>query len=334
MAIQKVLEAYGSDVVGSFIENGSGGHVIKNPSGTAMAQQPNMQFADAHLTNDATNSATEIETFKALTSQEYAQATEDGAYIITDGDGATIGPASEDYVEVMADGEKTRAQLLTDLDALVDWSKVNENSYIVFGNDIYRVNVPNVKIFMTSAISGGHLYNTMFDLKYHTSQQYDTTSNGSTLTDNSSAVPTSGRTITLYYGNKKSIVDLQTMANRCWLNNGQNVEQKFATSILTPTAGTDVTGGLWARLSVTRQANIVCCNLCPITINKTSGAIVATSMPKPLLVNNEQYVQFPLFSSGGASCGYGRLSFDGQMTFNTTGETNYVFCSFTYVTTD
>ena len=96
-----------------------------------------------------------------------------------------------------------------------------------------------------------------------------------------------------------------------------------------------MTGGLWARLSVTRQANIVCCNLCPVTINKTSGAIVATSMPKPLLNNdNEPYVQFPLFSSGGASCGYGRLSFNGQMTFNTTGETNYVFCSFTYVTTD
>ena len=57
-----------------------------------------------------------------------------------------------------------------------------------------------------------------------TYQYYDTT-----VHDISSNVVTSGGKITLYYGNKKATVDLQTTANRCWydVENEVTVKQKI-----------------------------------------------------------------------------------------------------------
>lgn len=60
------------------------GHTIENPSGTDMTQRTNLQFADAHLTDDSVNDRTEVENIKDITSADYASATEDGFYNVTD----------------------------------------------------------------------------------------------------------------------------------------------------------------------------------------------------------------------------------------------------------
>lgn len=64
--------------------NDAGGHTIENPSGTDLTQRTNLQFADAHLTDDSVNDRTEIENIKDITSADYASATEDGFYNVTD----------------------------------------------------------------------------------------------------------------------------------------------------------------------------------------------------------------------------------------------------------
>lgn len=64
--------------------NDAGGHTIENPSGTDMTQRANLQFVDAHLTDDSVNDRTEIENIKDITSADYASATEDGFYNVTD----------------------------------------------------------------------------------------------------------------------------------------------------------------------------------------------------------------------------------------------------------
>lgn len=204
------------------------GHILKNQAGTAMTQQPNMQFADAHLTNDATNSATEIETFKALTSQEYAQATEDGAYIITDGDGAVIGAVSDDYVEVTADGIKNIRTLLNELYALVDWSKVGNDSYIKQGTRYYKYQreYESKKVFSLLFANTSHNIIQFYALYSSNSSflEYDKDNLSDVSTTN---VPSNGTKITLYYGNKKAVVDLQTTANRCLYDSNTTVKQKI-----------------------------------------------------------------------------------------------------------
>ena len=145
MSIQNVLEAYGNDIIGTHIEtnSGSGGHTIVDESGSSMTSRTGLQFVDSFVQDDSTNNRTKVEIVKQVTKAqlEALGTNTDGIYETTDEDDEPWADVSEDYVEVTADGVKTRAQLLTDLDALVDWTKINENSYIVFGNDIYRVTI-------------------------------------------------------------------------------------------------------------------------------------------------------------------------------------------------
>lgn len=87
-----------SDQAGWYYDSGStryqlgsgSGHIIENPAGTDMTQRANMQFVDSHLTDDSTNDRTKIETIKSVTSAQFAQATEDGLYNITDGSASAI----------------------------------------------------------------------------------------------------------------------------------------------------------------------------------------------------------------------------------------------------
>lgn len=57
------LFAFGDKVIGGGESSQSEGHIIQNPSGTAMPTQPNLQFADANVENDSTNNATVIHNF-------------------------------------------------------------------------------------------------------------------------------------------------------------------------------------------------------------------------------------------------------------------------------
>jgi len=72
MAIQNVLEAYGSNVIGG----GSGGHTIQNSAGTDLPQEDKMQFVDSHVSDDSTNGRTVVENVKEVTLSGLSQATE------------------------------------------------------------------------------------------------------------------------------------------------------------------------------------------------------------------------------------------------------------------
>lgn len=64
-------------------EQSSSGHVIQNASGTDMAQQPNMQFTDAAVSNDGTNSRTKVSVMQdPMTKSAFEQASDlpDGLY--------------------------------------------------------------------------------------------------------------------------------------------------------------------------------------------------------------------------------------------------------------
>ncbi len=88
MAIENVLEAYGNNLVGAHIDNssGSGGHTIKDGDGTAMTSQPNLQFADANVSNDGTNNATVIQNFVDIDWNDWQEVddNDDTYYRVTD----------------------------------------------------------------------------------------------------------------------------------------------------------------------------------------------------------------------------------------------------------
>ena len=74
------------DYAGTF----GSGHTLENQSGADMPQQPNMQFVDAQLANDATNERTTVEVVKQIAGQEL-QSAPDGLYLIPDdGSGAVL----------------------------------------------------------------------------------------------------------------------------------------------------------------------------------------------------------------------------------------------------
>lgn len=91
-AIQEVIpsNASTSNKLATMADVGGGGHVLQNQSGTDMPQQPNMQFVDAQLANDATNERTTVEVVKAIPAQRL-QSAPDGLYLIPDdGSGAVL----------------------------------------------------------------------------------------------------------------------------------------------------------------------------------------------------------------------------------------------------
>ena len=86
--------------------NDAGGHTIENPAGTDMTQRANLQFADAHLTDDSVNDRTEVENIKDITSADYANATEDGFYNVTDESDEELTAADIPYDSNDSIGEK------------------------------------------------------------------------------------------------------------------------------------------------------------------------------------------------------------------------------------
>ena len=224
----------GNNPIGVINKSGGGGHVILDQNGNALDQELNMQFVDAHTSDDSVNTKTVIENIKSATEADFRTATEDGLYDV-DVEGAEIGEISEDYVEVTGDGVKTYATLLNELYAQIDFEKITPNSYIRGLQDIFflRRITSNLLIFSGFRISATNGYYESINLESNNSTIYLSTytkSSGNWTIDNeTNSIVSSGIKLTLYYGNDKAVVDLQTTANRCLMLNGQTVQEKIAT---------------------------------------------------------------------------------------------------------
>lgn len=212
-------------------KNGSSGHSILDQNGTSMAQEDSLQFADSFVSDDNVNGKTVIENIKEhATKADYDNATEDGFHVCNDGEDAVIHPSSEDYVEVTADGVKNIRQLLDELFALCDTSKISNESIITKGNEVYRYQRPsgtNSYMFITlyGQTSSSELDSIIFQATNSRYLEWSYKTSGNTVTEGSTTVIlTSGTKITLYYGNKKAVVDLQTTANRCLMPDGTTVQ--------------------------------------------------------------------------------------------------------------
>ena len=118
------------------IGTSGGGHIIYTQEGSNMPQESGLQFADAFLTDDSVNGRTVVENIKEVSPADYDSTTDDGIIVTDDGDDALIGPVSDDYVEVTADGVKTLGTLLAELHTEIDFSKLTLYSKLVVGNKI------------------------------------------------------------------------------------------------------------------------------------------------------------------------------------------------------
>ena len=76
---------------------GSGGHTIEDASGTDMSAEDNLQFADAKVTDDSGNSRTKVEVIRPITESQVSSITEDGVYVVTDGQQVSINAANVVY---------------------------------------------------------------------------------------------------------------------------------------------------------------------------------------------------------------------------------------------
>ncbi len=137
-------------------------------------------------------------------------------YIITGAPGMT---PIYDYVEVTADGQKTYGQLLNELrnSSKFDATKINEKSYIFDGQHYYRFATTVywqdvVGGYAFSMPVGNETYQDIENIILHpTNSVYTKWENGTIMPLNSYAAP-QGTVITLYYGSKLMVVDMQTKA--------------------------------------------------------------------------------------------------------------------------
>lgn len=205
---------------------GGSGHTILDADGSEMAQEDSLQFADSFVSDDDVNGKTVVENIKEVAPADYDSATDEGIIVCDDGEDAVIHPSSEDYVEVIGNNVKTYSQLLNDLYDEIDFDKLTTISSvrITYTNGTYEdfqfeykgssaIRYFNAFINSSNAVTGSSLY------IHSSNSNYNATSGSKSTT----VCPT-GEKITLYYGNKKSVVDLQTTANRCLLNSGETVE--------------------------------------------------------------------------------------------------------------
>lgn len=224
---------------GKTVVNISGGHTIVNQSGQTMPTESKMQFADSFVSDDDVNGKTVIENIKEhSTKADYDDATEDGFHVIDDGEDAVIHPSSEDYVEVTADGVKNYTQLLDELYLKIDSSKLSLDSYIElpYAKFRYQRTISYNNQYVFALKYGSTATTTILTVDLNNSSSFTTETqirqNGNTINNTSSDVPTNGAKITLYYGNKKAVVDLQTTANRCWMSDGVTSVESAITGLI------------------------------------------------------------------------------------------------------
>ena len=216
------------------IGTSGGGHIIYTQEGSNMPQESGLQFADAFLTDDSINGKTIVENIKEVLPADYDSTTDEGIIVTDDGDDALIGPVSDEYVEVKADGTKTIATLLNELYTQIDADKINNNSCIKYLKYYYRLSREATNKYYFSCTLNNNptdIITYSFEIAQSGSKWIfeDSNNNGNNVSDDSSEKPSNGTKLTLYYGNKKATVDLQTTANRCWydVENEVTVKQKI-----------------------------------------------------------------------------------------------------------
>ena len=197
------------------IGTSGGGHELVNQSGTTMTQEDAMQFLDSFLTDDSLNGRTVVENIKEHTTKaDYDNATEDGFHVLDDGNDVPIGEIDEDVVSVTADGNKTYAQLLTELKSVIDKTKLQYYSTIVLdkqtSTDIHNIVYWDADTIVTSCVFTNYAGVTETDTFYFgNSVKYQKTIVGN-VTDMSSEQPSNGTVISLHYGSSSGIVELNT----------------------------------------------------------------------------------------------------------------------------
>lgn len=193
------------------------GHVVKNPSGTAMAQRANLQFVDAKVGDDSTNGATKVEVVREVTDQQWEDATEDGLYATDDddpvfsadmisyGDGTVeeaLDALNRGSMSVTADGVKTYAQLLNELYSQINLSDVTVNSKLVIAeHPCTPATIGGSYVTFSSLYVQGGVAKAVYAVLQSSSSYYlsDFASSGTTTSNISTSVPASGKVITLYY---------------------------------------------------------------------------------------------------------------------------------------
>lgn len=267
--LQEVAQAIDS-------HQGGGGHVILDQNGNALDQEPNMQFVDAHTSDDSVNTTTKIENIKPVTRAQFDIATEDGFYEITDEDDATMEEASADYVEVTADGNTTWESILNYLFAHADLTKIQPNTNLCIAGTYHPlVTKTNVLIAFskTRTISSTQLEVSTFVLQSSGSYCNDCNiTSGSpanaTITDNSSNKPSSGAKITLYYGTNSCVTNLINQAKYTYMESGESVE-----SALTYTNSAIAIGKLLGRTLYRKVFEFTEVNVPVNTDVKLTGAV-------------------------------------------------------------
>ena len=185
-----------------------GGHTIENSSGTDMAQRSVLQFTDADVADDSTNDRTEVSVVRKVTQAEYDELTPEeqnnGIIVITDANPVYV--PSQNSVSVTADGVKTYSQLLNELYALVDVDKVTRNSVLVRKQPTVDTILHIIHKFNSSLTFTAGYVSAMNDMPVFSMIVQASGScfktiqiDGTTITDLSSNVPSSGVIFTLYY---------------------------------------------------------------------------------------------------------------------------------------
>ena len=204
------------------IGTSGGGHIIYTQEGSNMPQESGLQFADAFLTDDSVNGRTVVENIKEVAPADYASTTDEGIIVTDDGDDALIGPVSDDKVEVEANTD-TWTTLLNKLFSALDITKINNESYLNIDSNYFKCSYKSSYVeFITSSqgTSASNSYSRRIAL-VNNGSVYTVCALDGTYTDISSQTVTDGTKITLYYGNRKATVDLQTTAERCLLPDGE-----------------------------------------------------------------------------------------------------------------
>ena len=143
-------------------------------------------------------------------------------------------PEESDSVSVTADGVKTYGQLLNELYALVDMSKVTDTTIFKIDNSIsdffsiYFLSERSSSALRFTRVSGLNQTTdlTIVIIRSNSVVRSSSTSTSSTtFTNNTDDVPTSGTTITLIYDYYKNLdIHTEYLAKNCMLTGGGNVE--------------------------------------------------------------------------------------------------------------
>ena len=206
---------------------GGAGHVLVDSDGNDMPSENKMQFADAFLTDDDVNDKTIVENIKEVDPADYDSTTDEGIIVTDDGEDAVIHPSSDDKVEVTADGNTSYTTLFNSFySQSIDRSKLRNDSVLVFEKPNGTKYYSRISALYSDAIIFSEITEYAASTLYSKVIKFATT--GSFMADRANTTDTvyesqlvpQNTKITLYYGNKKAVVDLQTTANRCLMSDG------------------------------------------------------------------------------------------------------------------